>query len=71
MLASPGFFPLKQCCNNPEAQVQPGAAITDLRPRHHWHVAQVPGGRGRAARALGDILVDFAVLVFPRPEPFD
>src|SRR6185295_11245885 len=51
-----------------EREVQARAAIADLRAGDERRTFAKAGGRGRAAGALRDVLVDFAVLVRAGPE---
>src|SRR5258706_15517875 len=48
-----------------------GSRIADLRAGHQRRAVVEPGGARRAAGTLGDILVNFAVLVRAGAEPFD
>ena len=48
--------------------MQPGAGIADLRAGDERRAVAEAGGRGRAAGALRDVLVDLAVLVRAGPE---
>ncbi|MGF6542914.1 hypothetical protein OKW32_006264 [Paraburkholderia youngii] len=47
----------------PKREMQPRAAIADLRAGHDRRAVVEAGGRRRPARALRDVLIDFAVLV--------
>ena len=51
--------------------MQPSAAVANLGAGDHRQPVTITGGRGRAASALRDILVDLAVLILARPEPLD
>src|SRR6185312_9040247 len=44
-------------------QMQPGAAVADLRAGNERQTIAEAGGRGRAAGALRDVLVDLAVFI--------
>ena len=51
--------------------MQAGAAVADLRAGDQRRTFAEAGGRGRAAGALRDVLVDLAVLVGPGAEALD
>ena len=51
--------------------MQPRAAITDLRAGDERRAVAEASGRGGAAGALRDVLVDLAILVRPRAEALD
>ncbi len=53
-----------------ERQVQAGAGVADLRAGHQRRSFTEARGRGGAAGALRDILIDLAVLVRARPKAF-
>src|ERR1700761_638560 len=54
-----------------ERQMQPGAAVTDLRAGHQRHaVAEARGGSG-AAGALRDVFVNLAILVWSGAKALD
>src|SRR3546814_17823815 len=59
---------MEQRGHEAEGQVQAGAGIADLRAGHQRRAVAEAGGRGSAAGALGDVLVDLAVLIGPRAE---
>src|SRR5262249_31351057 len=71
LLAAAGAIALKERGNNSKGEVQPGAGVADLRAGHKRRPVEKAGGRRRTARALGDVLIDLAVLVRPGTEPFD
>src|SRR5207302_8329013 len=54
-----------------EREVQAGAGVADLRARHERRALAEAGGRGGAAGALRDVLVDLAVLVRAGAETLD
>src|SRR5688572_4085215 len=54
-----------------QRQVQPGAAVADLRARHQRRAVVEAGRRRCAARALRDVFVDLAVLVGAGAEALD
>src|SRR6266849_6468828 len=54
-----------------ERQIQPGAAVADLRAGDQRRSVAKAGGRGRAAGALRDVLIDLAVLVRAGAETLD
>src|SRR5215475_7753522 len=68
-LAGPGS--LVECADDPERKVEPGPAVADLRAGDEGDAVTEAGGGRRAAGALRDILIDLAVFVRSRPEPFD
>src|SRR5262245_57637904 len=70
-LAAAGAVALIERCDDAEREVQPGAGIADLRPRHQRRALAEAGGGGGAAGALGDVLVDLAVLVGSGSEALD
>ena len=51
--------------------MQAGAAVADLGTGDHGRAVVEAGGRGGAARALGDVLVHLAVLERPGAEALD
>ena len=51
--------------------MQAGAAVADLRAGDQRRTVAEAGGRGRAAGALRDVLVDLAVLVGAGAEALD
>ena len=55
----------------PRPRCRPGSRVADLRAGHQRRAVAEAGGGGGAARALGDVLVDLAVLVGARPEALD
>ena len=67
-LAPAGAGALIKRCDNAQRQMKPGAGIADLRAGHQRRPVAKAGRRRRAAGALGDILVDLAVFVGPRPK---
>src|SRR5207249_2320407 len=52
-----------------QCQMQPGAAVADLRAGHQRQAIAKSGGRCRAAGALGDVLIDLAILIGTGTEP--
>ena len=54
-----------------EREMQPGTGIADLCAGDQRRAVAEAGGRGRAAGALRDVLIDLAVLVRARAEAFD
>src|SRR5262245_18570437 len=70
-LALAGGVAWIECRDNAERHMQAGTGIADLRASDKgWAVAEAGGG-GRAPRALGNVLVDLAVLVGAGAEPLD
>ena len=65
------FFALEQRRDDAQRDVESGAGITDLGGGHHRGPVMEAGGGRRAARALGDVLIDLAVLVRPGAETLD
>ncbi len=55
----------------PSARCRPGAAVADLRAGDERRTVAEAGGRGRAAGALRDVLVDLAVFVRSGAEALD
>ena len=70
-LATARFFPMEQGGHDAERQIDAGSGIADLRPGHHRRTVVETRGRCRSPGALGDVLVDLAVLVGTRPEALD
>ena len=70
-LAAARALALEQRGDDAEREVKPGAAVADLGAGDHRHVVAEPGGGRRAAGALGDVLVDLAVLVGAGAEALD
>ncbi len=54
-----------------ERQVKPGAAVADLRAGDERRTVAEAGGRGGAAGALRDVLIDLAFLIRARAEALD
>ena len=71
LLAAAGAVALIERGDDAEREMQPGAAIADLRAGDQRRAVAEAGGRGRAAGALRDVLVDLAVLVWPGAEALD
>ena len=71
LLAAAGRVALIERGDDAERQVQPGAAVADLRAGDHRRAVVEAGRRGRAAGALRDVLVDLAVLVRAGAEALD
>src|SRR5262249_24342177 len=70
-LAAPSADALIERADDAEREVHPGAAVADLRAGDERRAVAAPGGGGGAARALGDVLVDLAVLVGAGAEALD
>ena len=68
LLPAAGAGALIKRSHDAEREMQAGAGIADLCAGHQRRSVAKAGGRRRAAGALGDIFVDLAVLVRPRPE---
>src|SRR5579863_1779625 len=71
LLATAGAGSLEERRYDTERQMQSGAGIADLSAGDERRPLPEAGGRGRTARALGDVLVHFTVLVRPRTEALD
>ena len=67
-LAAAGADALIERGDDAEREMQPGAGIADLRAGDKRRPVAEAGGRGRAAGALRDVLIDLAVLVGARAE---
>ncbi len=52
----------------PSARIDPRSGVADLGGRHKRRPIAKAGGRCGAANALGGVLIDFVILVRPRPE---
>ncbi len=63
LLAAAGAGALEKRGDDAEREMQAGAAIADLRAGDERRAVAEAGRRGRTAGALGDVLVDLAVLV--------
>jgi hypothetical protein len=63
LLAAAGAHALIERRHDAEREMQAGAGIADLRAGDERRPVAEAGGRGRAAGALRDVLVDLAVLV--------
>src|SRR5262249_30599902 len=61
-LAAPCADALIERRNNAKREMQAGAGIADLRAGHQRRTVAKAGGRGRAAGALRNVLIDLAVL---------
>src|SRR6185437_13912710 len=70
-LALAGGRALEQRCDNTKAKMQTRAAVADLRAGDERRALAEARGRGRAAGALCDILVDLAVLIGAGAEALD
>src|SRR5262249_33564297 len=70
LLATAGALALDQRAADAEREMQPGAAVADLRAGDERRSLAEAGGRGRAAGALRNVLVDLAVLVRAGAETF-
>src|SRR5436190_1773822 len=70
-LPAAGTDALIERAHDAEGEVQPGAAVADLRAGDERRAVAEAGGRRGAARALCDVLIDLAVLVGPRTEALD
>ena len=60
-----------QRANNAKRQMQSSAGIADLRAGHHWRAVIETRCRCGAARALSNVLIDFAVLIRAGTEALD
>ena len=70
LLTTAGAGSLEERRHNAKRQMQSGAGIADLGAGdERWPIPEAGGG-GRAARALGNVLVHFAVLVRARTKAF-
>src|SRR6185503_11108650 len=63
LLPTAGAIALEERADDAERKMKPGAAVADLRAGHQWRTLAETRGRGRTARTLRDVLVDFAILV--------
>src|SRR5262249_8076650 len=63
LLAAPGADALVERAHDAPGKMKPGAAVADLRAGNQRRTLAETGGRGGAAGALRDVLVDLAVLV--------
>ena len=63
LLALAGHGALVERGDDAEREMQPGAAVADLRAGDERQAVAEAGGRGRTAGALGDVLIDLAVFV--------
>ena len=63
LLALAGHGALVERGDDAEREMQAGAAVADLRAGDERQAVAEAGGRGRAAGALGDVLIDLAVFV--------
>ena len=71
LLAAAGAVALIKRRHDAEREMQAGAAVADLRAGDQRRTFAETGGRSRAARALGDVLIDLAVLVGAGAEALD
>src|SRR4029079_18394041 len=71
LLTTAGAVTLIKRRHNAEREVETRAAIADLRAGDERQAVAEASGRGRAAGALRDVLVDLAVLVGAGAEAFD
>src|SRR5712672_895273 len=71
LLTLAGHRTLIKCGDDAERQIEPGAAVADLRAGDQRQSVAKAGGRSRAAGALRDILIDLAVLVRPGTKTLD
>ena len=71
LLAAAGAVALEQGRDDAERQMQAGAAVADLCAGDERRPVAEAGGRGRAAGALRDVLVDLAVLIRSGAEALD
>src|SRR5262249_39068542 len=62
-LAAAGPHALVERAHDAEGEVEAGARIADLRAGNKRRAVAESGGRGGAAGALGDVLVDLAVFI--------
>src|SRR5262249_28914031 len=70
-LTAPGADALVKRAHDAEREVQPRSAVADLGTGDQRRPLAKAGGGGRAAGALGDVLVDLAILVRPGAEALD
>ena len=70
-LAAAGAVALVERADDAEREMQAGAGVADLRAGDERRAFAEAGGRGRAAGALRDVLVDLAVLVGAGAEALD
>src|SRR5205085_3291108 len=68
LLAAAGADALVERRHDAEREMQPGTAVADLRAGDERRTLAEARGRGRAARALRDVLVNLAVLVWAGAE---
>src|SRR5690348_16272626 len=66
-----GMRALIQRGDDAERKMKSGAAITDSGACHERYAVAETGGRGGAACALRDILVDLAIFIRSRTEALD
>ena len=71
LLALAGHGALVERGDDAERQMQAGAAVADLRAGDQRQPVAEAGGRGRAAGALRDVLIDLAVFVGSGTEALD
>ena len=71
LLAAPGAVSLVERADDAEREMQPRAAVSDLRAGDQRRPVEKARGRRRAAGALGDVLVDLAILVRAGTEALD
>src|SRR5690348_5744240 len=70
-LAFAGLLTLKKCRENSSHEMNAGTGIADLRACHKWESVDFTGCRRGPACALGDVLINFAILVWPGSESLD
>src|SRR6188474_1676853 len=68
LLPASGADALVERRHDAEREVQPGPRVADLRAGDQRRTLAEAGGRGRAAGALRDVLIDLAVLVGAGPK---
>src|SRR5216683_2220334 len=71
LLAAPGGVALVERGDDAEGEMETGAGIADLRAGDQRRAVVEAGGRGGATGALGDVLVDLAILVGTGTEALD
>src|ERR1700674_3519024 len=71
LLTLAGDGALIKCGDDTERQIQPGAAVADLRAGDQRQAIAKAGGRSRAAGALRDVFIHLAVFVRAGAESLD
>src|SRR6266403_136584 len=71
LLTLAGHRTLIKCSDDTERQIEPGAAVADLRAGDQRQAVAKAGGRSRAAGALRDVFIHFAVFVRTGAESLD